>query len=56
MRHLQRVLLNTSAIELWPADLLRARGNADARVLAQATGYCDANAMGAIWLHIFRRV
>ncbi|AGI08895.1 D-alanyl-D-alanine carboxypeptidase family protein [Xanthomonas citri pv. citri] len=36
MRHLQRVLLNTSEIELWPADLLRARGNADARVLAQA--------------------
>ncbi|MBV6864259.1 M15 family metallopeptidase [Xanthomonas euvesicatoria] len=36
MHHLQRVLLNTSAIELWPADLLRARGNADARVLAQA--------------------
>ena len=33
---LKSVLLNTSRIELWPADLLRARGNADARVLAGA--------------------
>ena len=31
---LKSVLLNTSRIELWPADLLRARSNADARVLA----------------------
>lgn len=29
-------LLNTSAIELWPGGLLRARGNADARILARA--------------------
>ena len=33
---LKSVLLNTSRIELWPADLLRARSNADARVLAGA--------------------
>lgn len=32
-----RVLLNTPQIELWPADLLRARGNRDARLLARAT-------------------
>ena len=31
-----RTLLNTPDIELWPAWLLRARGNADARTLAQA--------------------
>ena len=31
-----RHLLNTPDIELWPAWLLRARGNADARALAQA--------------------
>ncbi|WP_435013115.1 M15 family metallopeptidase [Xanthomonas arboricola] len=36
MRNSPRLLLNTRTIELWPADLLRARGNADARVLAQA--------------------
>lgn len=29
-------LLNTASIELWPAHLLRARGNHDARILAQA--------------------
>jgi len=29
-------LLNTADIELWPAGLLRARGNTDARVLARA--------------------
>ncbi len=29
-------LLNSAGIELWPARLLRARGNADARVLARA--------------------
>ena len=33
---LKSVLLNTSRIELWPADLLRARSNTDARVLAGA--------------------
>lgn len=33
---LKSVLLNTSRIELWPANLLRARSNADARVLAGA--------------------
>ena len=31
-----RLLLNTPDIEVWPAWLLRARGNADARALAQA--------------------
>lgn len=30
------LLLNTDAIEAWPAALLRARGNADARLLARA--------------------
>ncbi len=33
---LRSVLLNTPRIELWPAGLLRARSNADARTLAQA--------------------
>ena len=32
-----RVLFNTPQIELWPADLLRARSNHDARLLARAT-------------------
>ncbi|WP_394000708.1 D-alanyl-D-alanine carboxypeptidase family protein [Luteimonas sp. WGS1318] len=32
-----RILLNTPQIELWPADLLRARGSRDARLLARAT-------------------
>jgi len=32
-----RFLLNTPDIELWPARLLRARGNRDARVLSRAT-------------------
>ena len=31
-----RYLLNSESIELWPAPLLRARGNHDARILAQA--------------------
>jgi len=31
-----RYLLNSDAIEVWPASLLRARGNHDARILAQA--------------------
>jgi D-alanyl-D-alanine carboxypeptidase len=31
-----RHLLNSESIELWPAHLLRARGNHDARILAQA--------------------
>ena len=31
-----RLLLNTPDVELWPAWLLRARGNTDARALAQA--------------------
>ncbi|MGF6418204.1 D-alanyl-D-alanine carboxypeptidase [Stenotrophomonas sp. AN71] len=30
------LLINTEAIEVWPADLLRARGTADARLLARA--------------------
>ena len=33
---LKSVLLNTPEIELWPAGLLRARSNADARVLSRA--------------------
>ncbi|WP_045769848.1 M15 family metallopeptidase [Xanthomonas albilineans] len=36
MRAMPPLLLNTDAIELLPAALLRARGNADARQLAQA--------------------
>ncbi|HEX5756067.1 MAG TPA: M15 family metallopeptidase [Arenimonas sp.] len=36
MRRNVDTLLNTEAIELWPAPLLRARSNADARVLARA--------------------
>jgi len=32
-----RFLLNTPEIELWPASVLRARGNRDARALARAT-------------------
>ena len=32
-----RILFNTPDIELWPADLLRARGNRDARLLSQAS-------------------
>jgi len=35
-RPLKSVLLNTPRIELWPADLLRARSNGDARTLAGA--------------------
>ena len=35
-RPLKTLLLNTAQIELWPADVLRARGNADARALAGA--------------------
>ncbi len=33
---LKTVLLNTTEIEVWPATLLRARGNRDARALARA--------------------
>jgi D-alanyl-D-alanine carboxypeptidase len=36
MRSRPTVLLNTPDIELWPAHLLRARANADARLLARA--------------------
>lgn len=36
MRHRTRVLHNTAEIELWPAWLLRARGNHDARALSGA--------------------
>lgn len=35
-RALKTLLLNTAQIELWPADVLRVRSNADARVLAGA--------------------
>ena len=34
--HASRILLNTPDIELWPACLLRARGNRDARLLSRA--------------------
>lgn len=37
MRGTPPVLINTPAVELWPATLLKARGNADARLLARAT-------------------
>lgn len=33
----RRALLNTPDIELWPAHLLRARGNRDARLMSQAS-------------------
>jgi D-alanyl-D-alanine carboxypeptidase len=36
MRQPDAVLLNTARIEIWPAGLLRARSNADARLLARA--------------------
>ena len=36
MRPLPRILRNTAEIELWPAWLLRARGNRDARLLSRA--------------------
>ena len=35
-RPLKTLLLNTAEIELWPADVLRARSNADARAIAGA--------------------
>lgn len=37
MRQSPRLLLNTAEIELWPGGLLRARGNADARILSRAS-------------------
>ncbi|MEO8365837.1 MAG: M15 family metallopeptidase [Pseudoxanthomonas sp.] len=37
MRQCPRFLLNTPHIELWPAGLLRARSNADARILSRAS-------------------
>lgn len=37
MRPLPRVLHNTAEVELWPAWLLRARANADARLLSRAS-------------------
>ena len=37
MKTPSRILANTTAIELWPAHLLRARGNRDARALARST-------------------
>jgi D-alanyl-D-alanine carboxypeptidase len=47
-----RLLFNTPAIEVWPGGLLRARRNADARVLAQATRVLrrkrDGRFLGAI--------
>ena len=37
MRLVPRLLLNTPDIELWPGGLLRARSNADARILSRAS-------------------
>lgn len=37
MRPAPRLLLNTPDIELWPGGLLRARSNADARILSRAS-------------------
>src|SRR5690606_13135266 len=42
MRRLPRLLVNTPDIEIWPAGLLRARSNHDARILSRA-------------LHVLRR-
>ena len=42
MRSRPRVLINTPDVELWPGGLLRARSNADARILSRAG-------------HVFRR-
>lgn len=36
MRGLPRILINTPEVEVWPAELLRARSNADARALSRA--------------------
>ena len=36
MQRRRDTLLNTAEVELWPAWLLRARGNLDARILARA--------------------
>ena len=36
MRRTSRLLINTPDMELWPGGLLRARSNADARILARA--------------------
>lgn len=36
MRPSPRILLNTDVLDIWPASLLRARSNHDARALAQA--------------------
>lgn len=36
MRGQPKILVNTPDIELWPGGLLRARGNADARILSRA--------------------
>jgi D-alanyl-D-alanine carboxypeptidase len=37
MRPQPRILLNTASVEVWPAWLLRARSNGDARALARAS-------------------
>ncbi|MET0581303.1 MAG: M15 family metallopeptidase [Pseudoxanthomonas sp.] len=36
MRHQPRILINTPEVEVWPGGLLRARSNADARLLSRA--------------------
>ena len=36
MRGQLQILVNTPEMELWPGGLLRARSNADARILARA--------------------
>ncbi len=52
MRPRPDILLNSPAIELWPAWLLRARSNADARLLAQSRWVwrrkCDGRYLAAL--------
>ncbi|PSD30294.1 peptidase, partial [Stenotrophomonas maltophilia] len=49
------LLINTEAIELWPADLLRARSNLDARLLSRANWVlrrkCDGRYLAAVVEH-----
>ncbi len=52
MRIPARTLLNTAEIELWPAWLLRARANGDARILSRASRVlrrkCDGRYLAAV--------
>ena len=57
-RPLKTLLLNTAQIELWPADVLRARSNADARAIAGAHTVLrrkqDGHYLAAISTHAVR--